>query len=348
VGHAEIKNRTPFAFEMNFTTDEEGTPVAVLIIKATYEISERGHLVLAEKQHPVNLAGQHWGKPEESSYKYEPEGCFIKSATDIVWIGSAHAQRVNDTQVEVELRIANMRKKVRVTGDRYWVKKLGVTCASSPEPFERIPLLYERSFGGWDRSHIDAEKHSCDLRNPVGTGYRTKHGRFEEGVRLPNLEDPWQRVMAYGDVVPPEGFGFLSPDWQPRAKLAGTYGEAWFRDRHPLLPADFDRRFFNAASDGLVAESYLEGDEPVSISNASPGGYLAFCLPSVPPPAFRVRQKEIAVADLESKLDTVILNTDENLVYLIWRAHIPLKNGPHDVLSVHVAERGFGAQRGVT
>jgi hypothetical protein len=48
VGHAEIKNRTPFAFEMNFTTDEEGTPVAVLIIKATYEISERGHLVLAE------------------------------------------------------------------------------------------------------------------------------------------------------------------------------------------------------------------------------------------------------------------------------------------------------------
>jgi hypothetical protein len=241
-----------------------------------------------------------------------------------------------------------MRKKVRVTGDRYWVKKLGVTCASSPEPFERIPLLYERSFGGWDRSHIDAEKHSCDLRNPVGTGYRTKHGRFEEGVRLPNLEDPWQRVMAYGDVVPPEGFGFLSPDWQPRAKLAGTYGEAWFRDRHPLLPADFDRRFFNAASDGLVAESYLEGDEPVSISNASPGGYLAFCLPSVPPPAFRVRQKEIAVADLESKLDTVILNTDENLVYLIWRAHIPLKNGPHDVLSVHVAERGFGAQRGVT
>ena len=35
----------------------------------------------------VSLAGQLWGEPGKSSYKYEPECAFIKPATDVVLIG---------------------------------------------------------------------------------------------------------------------------------------------------------------------------------------------------------------------------------------------------------------------
>src|SRR5208337_4822029 len=90
-----------------------------------------------------------------------------------------------------------------------------------PEPFERIPLVWERAFGGWDRSHADPAKHTCEPRNPVGTGFRQKHGHPEEGVRVPNLEDPRYPSRHYGDAPPPAGFGFTGPSWQPRAAFAG-------------------------------------------------------------------------------------------------------------------------------
>ena len=138
---------------------------------------------------PVNVRGEYWGDPEMSSYKYEPETAFIKPATDIVLIGHAYAPKPRVTEVDVSLRVGPMEKVVRVVGDRYWVKRFGMTFKTKPEPFERMPLIYERAFGGWDRSHPNPEKHSFEPRNPVGTGFRAKRGKFEEGIRLPNLED---------------------------------------------------------------------------------------------------------------------------------------------------------------
>ncbi len=73
---------------------------------------------------------------------------------------------------------------------------------------------------------------------------------FEDGVSLPNLEDPADPLLRWGQIAAPAGFGFVSPDWEPRASLGGSYDETWRRERMPLLPGDFDRRFFNAASPG--------------------------------------------------------------------------------------------------
>ncbi|WP_281255421.1 DUF2169 domain-containing protein [Cystobacter ferrugineus] len=41
----------------------------------------------------MSWSGESWGKPGESSYKYEPEGAFIKPATDVALIGHAYAPR---------------------------------------------------------------------------------------------------------------------------------------------------------------------------------------------------------------------------------------------------------------
>ena len=106
----------------------------------------------------------------------------------MILLGHAHVPSLSSTEVYVRLRAGPLNKTVRVTGDRYWVKAFGMVSTSSPEPFESIPLIYERAFGGWDRSHPDPDKHTFEQRNPVGTGFRSKHGRFEEGIRLPNLE----------------------------------------------------------------------------------------------------------------------------------------------------------------
>jgi hypothetical protein len=220
------------------------------------------------------------------------------------------------------------------------VKTLGSVSKTRPRLFEKIPLIYERAFGGWDRSHDDLSQHTFEPRNPVGTGFRSKKGKFEEGIRLPNLEDPKHPLKSYGDTPPPAGFGFISPNWQPRAAFAGTYDEKWMKERMPLLPTDFDRRFFNAASPGLIANGYLKGNEPVLIENATPNGRVTFNLPGVPPPKVHVELRGGVHHDLTTNLDTVIINADEHLLFLIWRTHLIVKRGPHDVVAIQVSAEG--------
>src|SRR5215475_13605038 len=136
MGHPVIENNTPFAFEPLFLANEEVRPLFVPIVKATYAIQDGMRLALAEQPAPVNTGGEYWGDPEHSSYKYEPETACIKPATDIVLIGHAHAPKARVTEVDVSLSVGPIKKVVRVIGDRYWVKRFGMTCKTKPEPFE--------------------------------------------------------------------------------------------------------------------------------------------------------------------------------------------------------------------
>lgn len=334
MAHPQIDNQTAFAFESLGLANENGYPLLVAVIKATYAIPNKAPLALAEQQLPIVVDGEYWADPETSSYKFEPETAFVKPTTDVVLMGQAYATRPGVRKVNVAIRVGPMEKTVRVIGDRYWVKTLGVTTMSNPEPFEKMPLIYERAFGGWDANEPDPMTSKFEPRNPVGVGFKRR--KFEEGMPVPNLEDPKRPLRVYGDTPPPAGFGFISPHWQPRASFAGTYDEKWEKERAPLLPTDFDAKFFNAASPGLIAPEYLKGDEPVVIENATPNGRLEFNLPGVRPPKIRVQLKGRQDEHLETNLDTVIINTDENLLLLLWRTNLVLRNGPHDVKAIEV------------
>jgi hypothetical protein len=337
MAHPIIENETPLQLAQLGLADEEMRPLLVLVVKATYDIGPDG-LVLAEEQVPVNLGGESWGEPGESSYKYEPEVASFKVATDVVLVGHAHAPEKETRELLVALQVGPVKKAVRVVGERVWYRSLGSISATRPLPFERMPLVYERAFGGWDRT--DPDRTAFEPRNPVGVGFRASTRHFEENLRLPNLEDPAQPLQRFGQVVPPAGFGFISPHWQPRAAFAGTYDEAWNKQRKPLLPKDFDRRFFNAASPGLVVPGYLKGGEPVTLTHASPRGRLSFSLPRVTP---RVTVELAFSEDArpELNLDTVILDTDVHRVFLLWRASIPLQEGPHDVRGIRLEAEGL-------
>lgn len=343
MGHPEIENRTPFAFEALFVADEEGRPIVAPIVKATFEIGPDSRLSIAEKQLPILFAGEPVGVPGESSYRYEPETAFVKPATDVILIGSACAPRAGTTTLDVEFNVGKLTKRARVTGDRRWGKGLWGTRIVGPEPFEKVPLTWERAYGGWDRSAADPKRHSFEQRNPVGVGYRGKGAHVVDGAPLPNVEDPRHMLRSYGGKSVPVGFGFTSPDWHPRSTLAGTYDAAWARDRKPLLPTNFDRRFFNAAPEGLVATGYLRGDEPVLAVNVTSQGRLTFKLPGITPPrchvSFRYREDEI----VETRLDTVLVDTDHRRVSLTWRAHTMLRNGPLDVRAIRITAEGVAS-----
>jgi hypothetical protein len=334
MGHPNTDNKTSFAVVALPLLDEEGQPLLTVVIKGTFLIGADGRCTRAEEQIPVNVGGEPWGEdPLTSSYRYEPEVAFTKPATDVVMIGHAWAPRAGISEMSVGVKVGPVQKQAMVVGDRACFKSLGSVGFSKPRPFEKIPLRWERAFGGWDRSHPDPARHACEARNPVGMGARPSKS-FEEGMRLPNIEDLQQPLKKLGDAPPPAGFGFVSPHWQPRAALAGTFDERWQKERAPFLPKNFDRRHLNAAPAGLVAPGYLRGDEAVVTAGASPQGQLRFILPGVPPPPVRVALRDRPDQRPVMNLDTVIIEPDDRRLMLLWRGFAPLPSGPLDVKAI--------------
>lgn len=324
MSHPAVDNGTPFAFEPLFLADEEGRPLLVPVVKATYALTERS-VVVATDQTPLIGEGVLWGEPDKSSYRYEPEGCLPKPATDVVLVGSAVTQRPGTTEMLVAFQVGALKKGVRVLGDRAFYKAMGSVSMTEPLPFERIPLQWERAFGGWDRSNPDEKKHAVETRNPVGLGFRGSGTRFEEGLRCPNLEDPVRPYRGWGDRPPPTGFGFTSPNWEPRVAYAGTYDQEWEEERAPLLPKNFDRRFLNAAAPDLIARGYLRGDEQVVVSGATASGGFAFKLPGMAPPRIEVEHSGQLDVPVETNLDTVVVDTDAQKLFLFWRGQLSVR-----------------------
>src|SRR5262249_27296625 len=113
-----------------------------------------------------------------------------------------------------------------------------------------------------------------------------------------------------------------------------------------LLPKDFDRRFFNAASPGLVAPAYLRGDEQVVVSGVSPSGGFVFKLPVSEPPRVDVEQADRDDVSVKTNLDTVIVDTDARKLLLLWRAQVPVRE-PTTVRTIKIAAAAGTPQRAV-
>jgi hypothetical protein len=335
MAHPDIDNGTPFAFAPLFITDEDGRPIVVPIVKATFDVSPRGDVTLGGTQAPVDFRGTLYGEPAKSSPRFEPEIAFIKLATDCVLLGHAVATHPT-TQMDVGVHIGTVAKVARVTGNRWWLDGAVGLTMSSPEPFRLMPLVYERAFGGWDRSPEKEDEHEFEPRNPVGVGFVGKRGLPLTGSPLPNIEDPSQMLTSPTGRVRPAGFGFVGVEWHPRVKFAGTYDDAWTKHRAPLLPKDFDRRFFNAASEGLIAPGYLRGDEWVQAFGVTPEGKWEFRLPGIEPPTVTIAVRLGTDIPLRTDLDTVIVDADARTVTLIWRGFATLRSGPHDVSAMRV------------
>lgn len=339
---ASIVNSTPFAADQILVADAQGRDLVVILAQATYAIHGTGTLELESKQPPVNPGGEWFGAPGVSSIRHEPQVAPFKLGTDIVLHGCAYPQRPGDAFVDVTFQVGPVGKMVRVFGDRHWIDGTG-NLASHPAPFEAMPLVFERAFGGVDSlppsgTPSEDAKRRYERRNPLGKGFR--HKGPVKGLALPNLEDPRRLIGSVSDRPPPACFGFLGPDWEPRVKLAGTYDEDWMRRRMPLLPADFDARFYNAAHPDLISTVPLRGGEPVRVDHASPRGPLVFPLPSEPAPKAWAEMRGAQDTVFPMHLDTVIVDTLEHQVRLIWRGHFRPDRGVENIEAIGMGEKG--------
>lgn len=303
--------------------DKDQRDHIAVVIKATFDIQNGAQdLNVSENQEPLAMAPVYWGDPGVSSLKYTSDAYLYKPHTDVVLNGTAYARQGPVEQLDAGFQVGPVKKLVRVIGNRVWYRGMGSWLKSNPVPFEEMALRFENAFGGEDRSHPNPEKHRREEHNPVGKGFASS-GRAEhlDGLALPNLENPRTLMGRWSDKPKPAAFGFVDSFWMPRISYAGTYDKQWEKTRCPLLPDDFDSRFFNAAPADQLSQKHLTGGDPIRTLNVTRDKDLAFFLPQ--------KSFEIAVwiktkrQDHTPVLDTVVIEPDENRLLLTWRASVP-------------------------
>ena len=263
----QLDNGTPFAADRGWVRDRDGSEVWLVVVKATFELNGDGGLGLARQQPPVLRVPQYFGDPGASSVKYDADLVLRKANTDIVVVGSAHAPAGQAVaEMDVGFQVGSVQKRLRVFGDRRW----GSFGLGSPSPFECMPVVYERAFGGVD-AHSSNPQRDWEWRNPVGRGYAVQRRHLQASL-APNVEQVTDPIRDWDDRPAPAGFGVVAAHWQPRASFAGTYDDHWKRSRRPLLPDDFNESFFQSVPADQQAPGFLKGGEPVVIFNMHPSG----------------------------------------------------------------------------
>jgi len=325
-----VDNHTPYAADRNWVLDKHGAKGWAVAVKATFDILPDGTTKLAEKQEEPLLGEVHAGEPGKSSVRYDADLSGAKKRTDIVLNGDAHAPAgATVTETTVTMKIQNMVKTLKVFGDRCWDKGLSGLSMTSPEPFETMPIVYERAFGGTDTTPEKLEDQRIEARNPIGTGFAVRAEHLV-GTPVPNVEYPQHLIKSWRDRPPPAGLGVVARYWEPRLKYAGTYDAKWQKERAPLLAEDFDDRYFQSAPEDQQALGLLRGGENVDLINLTPKGRLSFVLPKVVL-GFQTRFGDERV-DHTGHLHTVILEPTRSRCILVWHTLLPVSNRRVDYL----------------
>jgi hypothetical protein len=262
---------------------------------------------LAPMQEPLSSNGEPYGELGASAGELAP----FKPRADVLLVGHAHAPRgVPAEQLLARARIGPVRKALSITGDRTWVPSFDGLRPSPPVPFRRMPLRYERAVRvGENLGGVDILSQGAEL-----------------GRALPNIA----AIADQGGETP--GFAPLPLPWRARRWGAGDAGVMW-ASRVGLAagppPAGFDFRVLNAAP----AEQQLDEIPPgveIQLENLHPEQpWLETRLPALRVRIFRKPSRGERVVEVPARCDTLILDCDRALCFLVWRGAVPI-DGPDE------------------
>ena len=313
-----LANDTPFILDRFACFDKQGAEVLVVLLKATFEIIPGEEPAIAKVQDPVVPAAVYAGEPDKSGILLEGDYVPPRPGTGVTLTAHAVAQDANQCQTTVAIQIGGLTQSAVVFGNRQWETVLGFARISSPEPFERIPLTWENAFGGIDETPASRKHWESQPDNYVGKGFfARKTRRPVVGMPLPNIEHPDHLIRSTSSRPPPVGFCPVAPHWQPRVAFAGTYDDKWLEEKSPLLPDDFDPRYYQTAPASLTAPGCFSGGEPCVVLGMTPQRRLEFKLPAVTP-GFRLCWAKGTIG-LQPHLDSVHLDLDKMRLNLVWR-----------------------------
>ncbi len=275
-----------------------------------------------------------------------PEGTVLdsgmpKATGEFFVAGQCHsATGIPVTGQMVRAQVGSVKKQLAVYGNRYWSPRQGGGyIPTEPVPFMQMAMGPEQSFGGTGFAPNLAGKGIANIAKDGGM------------VRpLPNLELPGHTAQSPDETPLPATLLPLSVQHPQRAKLAGTYDNAWLKTRWPWYPDDLDSRFFNCATEDQWINGYFTGAEKIELEGMNP----AFPVQRSSLPRFRMRmfvtirlparkgeESEERFAEVENRIDTVWLfpSARSGMGIMFFRGLIEsCDDEMSDVVSVYLAQ----------
>jgi hypothetical protein len=235
---------------------------------------------------------------------------------EVVVTGKAHALGGPSREVGVALSLSRgdhlvLRKALRVRGD---------------EPFEEMPLVYERALGGM--SHP---------LNPVGIGLEPG---VDGCVKLPNIEyaDPRGQEL-------PAGFGPIPSVWPSRRSRRGSISHLDVNNLSWVdLPADFDDSYFQCAPKDQWVSDLRSGDVLTLTGMHGSLETIRLVLPSYEGAAQWTSPRGEAL-NVTLRLDTLFVAAESLVCELLYRATIQVPRydlqGSYVLGTLHLPQPGF-------
>lgn len=264
-------NRTDAEAAILRTTSGERRLLAAVVVRPTFRI-EPGRLAPApEFRWPVGPA------PLQTPVgEFPGDQPFLNGGVDVLVMGTARAEPPRE-RVDVSVRIGpSFERHMAVFGDRRWVREDGALIPSRPEPFQEMPLTYDRAYGGSARTEHGS---LAWAPNPHGRGFYLSEEEAE-GQPLPNLEDPNELIRTFEDRPRVVGSAPYPSDGS-LAKLNAVDFQCDPDDPARSQLREVKPTLFNVAHPDWIipaAESPRPGDRVV-IQGMDPNGAFDFSLP---------------------------------------------------------------------
>ena len=232
--------------------------------------------------------------------------------------------------VSVGIQLGPLIKTFNVFGDR----RISRSRVSEPVPFTSMPIDWAHTFGGMGFA-----------ANPLGKGAVPIDGTDGHLHEVPNVIDP---KLAVEGFQTPSGFAPVDQMWPARARLGGTYDDAWTKQDFPGFARDIDWHFFNCAPPDQWLPNGLTGDETYAFKNLHPTQpLLQGRLPGMAPRLFLVRRgQEGTFEEISLTLTTVWCFPHRERLVLVHhgRARVVEEDGSDIAHAVLGADR-LGALR---
>ncbi|NUQ73834.1 MAG: DUF2169 domain-containing protein [Polyangiaceae bacterium] len=264
----------------------------MIVAKACFRLVQGGPMTLDSPPEIRVAEAHHADNPARSIRAASDLAPFLERA-DVLFIGAAYPPGGAPLPaMSVRLAVARggyaiLDKVLVIYGDRS-------PSGGEPKPFTRMPLVYEKAFGGIGLGD-----------NPLGTA-------------TPNIvhADPARQKE-------PAGYGPISWYWPSRKRLLRGHPRQALEQRIVEIPDGFDVSFFQAAPEDQRIP-FLIGDEALLLQGLHPThASLETRLPGVRAAA-RVYTKTGMGRPFPLVADTLFIDGDADQCSITWRGSFPV------------------------
>jgi hypothetical protein len=312
-------NNTPFSAIGFQQIHRNGSDMAVIAVRAAFGLKQ--NVLQIDDVQSIILVDEYGGDPQSTPLLRVSDLIPFKPAADITVIADSYPPEDGDAQKGwlAGVRLGDYRYAIRVHGARRWARMGDALVPGRADTMAPMSIDYRHSWGDLAIGELPGNPPPL---NPLGVRRPASAAELLPMAQIESSKEDYSQPFA---ARPFQGFGPIPPFWRDRQKFAGTYDDQWLKSRHPLLPEDFDYRFYQCAHPRLICDGYLRGDETFELFRLSQLESVEFSLPAVQPFARFLWNDDRQVA-MNLNLDGVHINarSPDIMIDLTWRGWLPI------------------------